>query len=84
MKDFIANDFRGHPQMVKQISLLMINERVDPVAFNKMEDKVKYQSETIDILEMQVAQLKHTVGNYDTLRKDIVELHKTMKTKKDK
>ena len=62
----------------------MINERVDPVAFNKMEDKVKSQLETIDSLETQVAQLKRTVGNYDTLRKDIVGLHKTMKTKKDK
>jgi hypothetical protein len=40
MKDFISKQFRGHPQMVKQISLFMIHERVDPVEFGKMEVKV--------------------------------------------
>ena len=84
MKEFIAKDFRGHPQMVKQISLFMINERVDPVAFEKLEDKVTAQAVTIDGLEKQVALLKRTVGNYENLRKDIVDLQKTMKNKKDK
>lgn len=84
MRDFIAKDFRCHPQMVKQISLFMINERVEPVAFGKIEEKVKSQAETVDGLEKQVAQLKRTVGNYENLRKDILELQKTMKTKKDK
>ena len=76
MKEFIAKDFRGHPQMVKQISLFMINERVDPVAFGKLEDKVTAQAVTIDGLEKQVALLKRTVGNYENLRKDIVDLQK--------
>ena len=48
MNDFIKKQFRGHPQMVKQISLFMIHERVDPVAFSTMEDVVKKQSITID------------------------------------
>ena len=64
MNDFIEKDFRGHPQMVKQISLFMINERIDPVAFNKMEMKVTDQANTIDQLEKQVQVLKRTVGNH--------------------
>lgn len=28
--DFIAVDFRGHPTIVKEISLFMLSERVDP------------------------------------------------------
>ncbi len=64
MNDFIEKDFRGHPQMVKQISLFMINECVGPVAFNKMEMKVTDQANTIDQLEKQVQVLKRTVGNH--------------------
>ena len=82
MNDFITKDFRGHPQMVKQISLFMINERVDPVAFNKMESKMNKQAEQIDNLEKQVAQMKRTLGNYEALRKDVTDLQKALKTVK--
>lgn len=84
MNDFIAKDFRGHPQMVKQISLFMINERVDPVAFGKMETKVADQASTIDSLEKQVAVLKRTVGNHETFKKDISDLQRELKKKQDK
>ena len=84
MNDFIAKDFRGNPQMVKQISLFMINERVDPVAFNEMEAKVKTQSETIGNLEKQLLVLKRTVGNHETFKKDISELQQELKKKQDK
>lgn len=70
--------------MVKQIILFMINERVYPVAFNKMEEKVKSQSQTIDNLEKQITQMKRTVGNYEGLKKEITDLQKEMKKKKDK
>ena len=84
MQDFVAKDFRGHPQMVKQISLFMINERVDPVAFSKMEEKVKSQAETIDAMEKQINQMKRTLRGYEGLRKDLSDLQKEVKKKKDK
>jgi hypothetical protein len=84
MNGFIAKDFRWHPQMVKQISLFMINERVDPVVFEKMEEKVKAQATIIDNLDKQVTQLKHTVGNHESFKKDILDLQKELKKKQDK
>jgi uncharacterized coiled-coil protein SlyX len=84
MQEFILKDFRGHPQMVKQISLFMINERVDPVAFTKMEEQVKNQAQTIEALEKQVAQMKRIMGSYEGLRKDLTDLQKEVKKKKDK
>ena len=84
MNDFIAKDFRGHPQMVKQISLFMINERVDPVAFLKLETKVHDQASIIDNLEKQVATLKRTVGNHEVFRKEINDLQRDLKKKQDK
>ena len=82
MQDFVSKDFRGHPQMVKQISLFMINERVDPVAFNKMEEKVKTQSSIIDSMEKQMTQMKRTLGGYEGLRKELSDLQKEVKKKK--
>ena len=63
----------------------MINERVDPVAFSKMEEKVKSQAETIDAMEKQINQMKRTLGRgYEGLRKDLSDLQKEVKKKKDK
>ena len=44
MDDFIAKCFRSHPQIVKQISLFMINELVDPAALKNMGIKVNKQT----------------------------------------
>jgi hypothetical protein len=77
MNGFIAKDFRGHPQMAKQISLFMINERVDPVAINKIKEKVKTQTQTIDNLEKQVTQMKRTLGNYEGLKRTLRICNKT-------
>ena len=68
--------------MVKQISLFMINERVDPVAFNKLEAKVSAQEALIKTLEKEVTHLKRTVGNFDNLKKDLSDLQKQVKAKK--
>ncbi len=84
INNFTAKDFRGHPQTVKQISLFMINERVDPVAFSKMEEKIVHQASIIDSLEKQVLQLKRTVGNHKNFKKDIADLQKDLRKKQDK
>ena len=68
--------------MVTKISLFMINERVDPVAFNKIEAKVSAQEALIETLEKQVTHLKRAVGNFDNLKKDISDLQKQVKAKK--
>ena len=70
--------------MVKKISLFMINERVDPVAFGNMEEKIKAQATIIDNLDKQVTQLKRTVGNHDSFKKDISDLQRELKKKQDK
>lgn len=70
--------------MVKQIGLFMINERVDPVEFSKMEEKVKTQTQTIEAMERQITQMKRTLGSYKSLRKDLTDLQKENKRKKDK
>jgi len=64
--------------------LFMINERVDPIAFNKMEEKVKSQTILIDGMEKQITQMKRTLGGYESLRKDLNDLQKEVKRKKDK
>ena len=88
MNDFIAKQFRGHPQMVKQISLFMIHERVDPVSFASMEETMKKQSQTIEKLERELNQAKRTLGSYEGIRKDLNYMQKNCKdlsrTKKDK
>ena len=70
--------------MVKQISLFMIHERVDPVAFGKMEDTINTQAATIDNLEKQLNMLKRTVGNHELFKKDIADLQKELRKKQDK
>eukprot|EP00978_Attheya_sp_CCMP212_P039946 scaffold212842_cov27-Attheya_sp.AAC.1 len=41
MKEFIAVGFRGHPEFVKEMSLFMLTQRVDPSQLVCLEDKVK-------------------------------------------
>jgi hypothetical protein len=40
MKEFIAVGFRGHPEFVKEMSLFMLTQRVDPSQLVCLEDKV--------------------------------------------
>lgn len=62
----------------------MIHERVDPVAFGKMEEKLTVQAATIDSLEKQLLALKRTVGNHENFKKEINDLQKEMRKKQDK
>ena len=62
----------------------LVNERVDPVAFGNMEEKIKAQATIIDNLDKQVTQLKCTVGNHDSFKKDISDLQRELKKKQDK
>jgi hypothetical protein len=39
MQDFIAVGFEGHPAIVREVSLFMLTERVDPVQFKSVVDK---------------------------------------------
>ena len=46
MDDFVQAGFRSHPLIVKEISLFMLRERVDPVDLASVQSEIeKFKSE---------------------------------------
>ena len=84
MKDFVSKQFRGHPQMVKQISLFMIHERVDPVEFGKMEVKVSHLEQVVSKQEKTITAMNRTLVNYENLSKILAEVQRKVKALESK
>ena len=84
MNYFIAKYFEGHPQTVKQISLFMINECVNSVAFNEIEEISNQNQMWLMLLTNKFPDLKHIVEIFYGLHKDMMDLQKMIKTEKDK
>ena len=78
MQQFIDVRFRGHPAIVKEMTLFMLTERVDPSEIGLLVERVKeaeakgIQAQKIAMtLEKDVAVLKR---NYDNLMNEIKQL----------
>jgi hypothetical protein len=82
MQRFIVVKFRGHPAFVKEMSLFMITERVDPSEIKALQEKVKsaqaaatMASGEVEKLEDQMRGMKRS---FDNLKNDFA----TLKNKK--
>ena len=63
MEDFLKAGFRAHPLIVKEISLFMLRERVDPGELENIQGDVdKFRSE-LKKLTASNLELKKTVGD---------------------
>jgi hypothetical protein len=78
MQQFIVVEFRGHPAIVKEMTLFMLTERVDPSDIGKLMERVKdaeakgaQASKTRVTLEKEVVTLKR---NYDNRLNEIKQL----------
>ena len=62
----------------------MIHERVDPVEFGKMENKITQLEQTIAKQEKTITTMNRTLGNYENLNKTLVEVQRRLKTLESK
>ena len=84
MQDFIAVGFEGHPAIVREMSLFMLTERVDPVQFKSLVEKnivIEKQNASLEkklnALEGNYNLLKR---NHDNLANEVKQLAKKSKT----
>ncbi|KAG7368515.1 hypothetical protein IV203_031258 [Nitzschia inconspicua] len=89
MKEFIALDFEGHPAIVKEISLFIITERVDPTEIlrltsrmKKLEDEYAAVTETNQKLRSSHADFQVTFMGLKRTVDDLKNELKQLKTKK--
>jgi hypothetical protein len=71
MQKFIGVRFQGHPVIVKEITMFMISERVDPTELKNMvtkmktvEDENKSMKTTLAMLEENYNALKRSLENF--------------------
>jgi hypothetical protein len=83
MQQFIEVKFRGHPAIVKEMTLFMLTERVDPSEIAKLlerardaENKANAAQKLALTLEKDVITLKR---NYDNLVNDVKQLKAKIK-----
>jgi hypothetical protein len=83
MQQFIVVKFRGNPAIVKEMTLFMLTERVDPSEIGKLMEQVKdaeakgaQASKTCATLEKEVVTLKR---NYDNMINEIKQLKAKVK-----
>ena len=83
MSEFIAVDFRGHPMVVKAISLFLITEQVDPAALDKLELRVQKALQDVEKSKAEVEKLKDGQAtlkrNYENLMADVKKLKEKVK-----
>ena len=82
-KTFIDLDFRGHPAIVKEMSLFMLTERVDPSQLTALEEKVSKvntavvkQNVSLEKLDQSQSTLKRTLDN---LQNNVTQLKNKIK-----
>jgi hypothetical protein len=83
MQQFIDVKFRGHPAIVKEITLFILTERVDPSEIGRLVERVKdaeakgaQATKTCAALEKEVTALKR---NYDNMLNEVKQLKAKVK-----
>jgi chromosome segregation ATPase len=80
MKEFIAVGFRGHPEFVKEMSLFMLTQRVDPSQLVCLEDKVNTNARDYHQIKKEYKALEEKFNtlkrNHDNLSNEVHTLAK--------
>jgi hypothetical protein len=83
MQQFIVVKFRGHPAIVKEMTIFMLTERVRPSETGRFVERVKdteakgaQASKTCAALEREVITLKR---NYDNMLNEVKQLKAKVK-----
>jgi hypothetical protein len=71
MRSFIHVRFQGHPVIVKEITMFMVTERVDPAELEAMKTRL---SDTDALLKDMKASNKRQEDNYNTLKRSLDNL----------
>jgi hypothetical protein len=61
MEDFMAVKFQGHPIIVKEITMFMLTERIDPDAMSKLSTKCDNHNTTLASATTKIADLEKTL-----------------------
>jgi hypothetical protein len=62
MEQFMAVKFQGHPIVVKEITMFMLTERIDPDDLAKMNTKLDLQKTANTMTTTKVAELEKTLN----------------------
>ena len=73
--------YRGHPSVVKEMSLFMLTERVDPSEVENCSERARKAEKEASDAKSEVAKLKDLVGTMNHEFKTMVADLKTMKAK---
>jgi hypothetical protein len=75
MDEFIALKFEAHPAIVRELSLFIITERVDPQAIIRQEERLCAVEATVVQLQKSVSSLLEVTannkGHHDNLANDL-------------
>jgi hypothetical protein len=81
MQKFIGVRFQGHPVVVKEITMFMVSERVDPTELKNMVTKMKTVEDENKAMKATLAKLEE---NYNTLKRSIDNVREDLKPIKAK
>ena len=81
MEEFILVGFKGHPAIVKQMSLFMVTERVDPLEILGMLGKVTKAEAAAD---KATAEMKRMIEANAVQKRKLDALHENFETFKKK
>jgi archaellum component FlaC len=81
MRSFIQVRFQGHPVIVKEITMLMVTERVDPGELDSMRSRL---ADTESALKESKTSQKRSKENYNTLKRSLDNLMNDFRTVKAK
>jgi hypothetical protein len=81
MRSFINVWFQGHPVIVKEITMFMVTERVDPAELDNMRTRL-VDSEVV--MKATKAALKRVEENYNTLKRSLDNMMKEFRPIKAK
>jgi predicted nucleic acid-binding Zn-ribbon protein len=73
--------YRGHPSVMKEMSLFMLTKRVDPTEVRVISDRSKQADKAATHANLEVDKLKDTIAslkrNFANLKNDFATVKKT-------
>ena len=82
MEDFLKAGFRSHPLIVKEISLFMLRERVDPLEMTSVKTEMEKLKSEVKKLATANLDLKKTVGDQKEEHKRVKDRLTSLEKKK--
>ena len=88
MDEFISFKFQSHPAFVKEMSLFVLTERVDPTQIATVDATVASLRSTVNDMKSKTLHMEDKYGvlkrNYDNLVNDVKMLKQASPSKKRK